>query len=161
VWIKGLAAFWRYDKTREAIGVLAMAVAVLTLAALATFDPHDPCFFTFASMTDRQVRNAVGRVGAEVGGDLLGLLGLSALFVPPGLFWWGWAWVGGRRLFQAGGGGWACSCWCRRSACWRPCCTSCTCFREAGSSDPADTWGTSSSGSWCSSSEPLDWRCWR
>ena len=56
VWIKGLAAFWRHDKTREAIGVLAMAAAVLTLAALATFDPHDPCFFTFASMTDRQVR---------------------------------------------------------------------------------------------------------
>ncbi len=101
VWIKGLAAFWRHDKTREAIGVLAMAAAVLTLAALATFDPHDPCFFTFASMTDRQVRNAVGRVGAEVGGDLLGLLGLSALLVPPVLFCWGWAWVGGRRFFQA------------------------------------------------------------
>ena len=101
VWIKGLAAFWRHDKTREAIGVLAMAAAVLTLAALATFDPHDPCFFTFASMTDRQVRNAVGRAGAEVGGDLLGLLGLSALLVPPVLFCWGWAWVGGKRLFRA------------------------------------------------------------
>ncbi|MBS1117559.1 MAG: hypothetical protein H6Q87_1943, partial [candidate division NC10 bacterium] len=29
VWIKGVAAFWRHDKTREAIGVLAMATAVL------------------------------------------------------------------------------------------------------------------------------------
>jgi S-DNA-T family DNA segregation ATPase FtsK/SpoIIIE len=101
VWIKGLAAFWRHDKTREAIGVLALAASVLALAALATFDPHDPCFFTYASMTGRQVRNAVGRVGAEVGGDLLGLLGLSALLVPPALFCWGWAWVGGKRLFRA------------------------------------------------------------
>jgi S-DNA-T family DNA segregation ATPase FtsK/SpoIIIE len=101
VWIKGLASFWRHDKTREAIGVLALAAAVLVLAALATFDPHDPCFFTYASVTDRQVRNAVGRAGAEVGGDLLGLLGLSALLVPPVLFCWGWAWVGGKRLFQA------------------------------------------------------------
>jgi S-DNA-T family DNA segregation ATPase FtsK/SpoIIIE len=74
---------------------------VLALAALATFDPHDPCFFTYASMTGRQVHNAVGRVGAEVGGDLLGLLGLSALLVPPALFCWGWAWVGGKRLFRA------------------------------------------------------------
>jgi len=101
VWIKGLAAFWRHDKTREAIGVLALAASVLALAALATFDPHDPCFFTYASMTGRQVHNAVGRVGAEVGGDLLGLLGLSALLVPPALFCWGWAWVGGKRLFRA------------------------------------------------------------
>ena len=43
----------------------------------------------------------MGRVGAEVGGDLLGLLGLSALLVPPALFCWGWAWVGGKRLFRA------------------------------------------------------------
>ena len=36
VWIKGLAAFWRYDKTREAIGVLAMAAAVASLLAIAS-----------------------------------------------------------------------------------------------------------------------------
>jgi S-DNA-T family DNA segregation ATPase FtsK/SpoIIIE len=29
---------------------------------------------------------------------LLGLLGLSALLVPPVFFLWGWTWVGGRRL---------------------------------------------------------------
>ncbi len=101
VWIKGVAAFWRHDKTREAIGVLAMAAAVLCLAALATFNPRDPSFFTYASGSDRQVRNAVGRAGAEVGGDLLGLLGLSALLVPPALFYWGWTWVGGKRLLRA------------------------------------------------------------
>jgi len=101
VWIKGVAAFWRQDKTREAVGVLAMAAAVLSLAALATFDPHDPCFFSYASVSERQVQNAVGRVGAEMGGDLLGLLGLSALFVPPALFYWGWTWVGGKRLVRA------------------------------------------------------------
>jgi len=107
IWLKGVAAFWRHDKTREAIGVLAMAAAVLCLAALATFNPHDPSFFTYASGSDRQVRNAVGRAGAEVAGDLLGLLGLSALLVPPALFYWGWTWVGGRRLLRAwrrGGG---------------------------------------------------------
>jgi S-DNA-T family DNA segregation ATPase FtsK/SpoIIIE len=101
VWLKGVAAFWRHDKTREAIGVLAMAAAVLCLAALATFNPHDPSFFTYASGSDRQVRNAVGRAGAEVAGDLLGLLGLSALLAPPTLFFWGWTWVGGRRLRRA------------------------------------------------------------
>ena len=101
VWLKGVAAFWRHDKTREAIGVVAMAAAVLCLAALATFNPHDPSFFTYASGSDRQVRNAVGRAGAEVAGDLLGLLGLSALLVPPALFGWGWTWVGGRRLVRA------------------------------------------------------------
>ena len=62
---------------------------------------RDPSFFTYASVSDRQVRNAVGRAGAEVGGDLLGLLGLSALLVPPALFCWGWTWVGGKRLFRA------------------------------------------------------------
>lgn len=101
VWIKGMAAIWRHDKTREAVGVLAMAAAVLLLAALATFDPHDPNFFTYASTSERQVRNAVGRVGAEVAGDVLGLLGLSALLLPPALWYWGWTWVGGRRVRRA------------------------------------------------------------
>ncbi len=100
-WLKALAAFFRHDKTREGIGVLAMAVAILTLASLATFDPQDPSFFSYASAIDRQIGNAVGRVGAELAGDLLGLLGLSALLVPPALFLWGWTWVGGRRLVHA------------------------------------------------------------
>ncbi len=100
VWLSGLLAFWRHDKTREAVGVLAMAAAVLTLAALATFDPRDPSFW-FASGADQQIRNAVGRAGAEAAGDLLGLLGLSALLAPPVLFYWGWIWVGGRRLVGA------------------------------------------------------------
>jgi S-DNA-T family DNA segregation ATPase FtsK/SpoIIIE len=101
VWLNGLLAFWRHDKTREAVGVLAMAAALLTLAALATFDSHDPSFFTFASSAEHHIRNAVGRVGAEAAGDLLGLLGLSALLAPPVLFYWGWTWVGGRRLADA------------------------------------------------------------
>jgi len=96
-----MAAIWRHDKTREAVGVLAMAAAVLLLAALATFDPQDPNFFTFASASERQVRNAVGRVGAEVAGDVLGLLGLSALLLPPVMWYWGWTWVGGRRVRRA------------------------------------------------------------
>ncbi len=100
-WLKALAAFFRHDKTREGIGVLAMAVAILTLASLATFDPQDPSFFSYASAIDRQIGNAVGRVGSELAGDLLGLLGLSALLVPPALFLWGWTWVGGRRLTHA------------------------------------------------------------
>ena len=76
VWLKGILAVLRHDKTREAIGVLAMAAAVLTLASLATFDPQDPSFFSFAGDFDGGIRNAVGRVGAELAGDLLGLLGL-------------------------------------------------------------------------------------
>ncbi len=101
VWLKGLGAFFRHDKTREGIGVLAMATAVLTLASLWTFDPQDPSFFTYVSGVDRQVSNAVGRLGAEAAGDLLGLLGISALLVPLALFAWGWTWVGGRRLAHA------------------------------------------------------------
>ncbi len=97
-WLKGLTAFLRHDKTREAVGVLAMATAILTLASLATFDPRDPSFFSYASTIEEPIHNAVGRAGAELGGDLLGLLGLSALLAPPALFLWGWTWVGGRRL---------------------------------------------------------------
>ncbi len=99
-WLKLVAAFFRHDKTREAIGVLAMAAAILAFVSLATFDPRDPSFFNYASesATERQIHNAVGRVGAEAAGDLLGILGLSALLVPPVFFLWGWTWVGGRRL---------------------------------------------------------------
>jgi S-DNA-T family DNA segregation ATPase FtsK/SpoIIIE len=98
-WLKLIAAFFRHDKTREGIGVLAMAAAILALASLATFDPRDPSFFNYAtSGLEREIHNAVGRVGAELEGDLLGLLGLSALLIPPALFLWGWTWVGGRRL---------------------------------------------------------------
>jgi S-DNA-T family DNA segregation ATPase FtsK/SpoIIIE len=100
-WLKALAAFFRHDKTREGIGVLAMAIAILTLASLASFDPQDPSFFSYASAIDRPIQNAVGRIGAELAGDLLGLLGLSALLVPPALFLWGWTWVGGHRLAHA------------------------------------------------------------
>jgi S-DNA-T family DNA segregation ATPase FtsK/SpoIIIE len=99
-WLKLVTAFFRHDKTREAIGVLAMATAILAFASLATFDPRDPSFFNYASESaiERQIHNAVGRVGAETAGDMLGLLGLSALLVPPVFFLWGWTWVGGRRL---------------------------------------------------------------
>jgi S-DNA-T family DNA segregation ATPase FtsK/SpoIIIE len=100
-WLKLLAAFFRHDKTREGIGVLAMATSVLIVASLVTFDPRDPSFFNYASAVGRQVHNAVGRVGAELAGDLLGLLGLSALLLPPALFFWGWTWIGGRRLAHA------------------------------------------------------------
>jgi len=100
-WLKLLGAFFRHDKTREGIGVLAMATSVLIVASLATFDPRDPSFFNYASTVGRQVHNAVGRVGAELAGDLLGLLGLSALLLPPALFFWGWTWIGGRRLAHA------------------------------------------------------------
>jgi len=98
VWLRGILAVLRHDKTREAIGVLAMMAAVLTLASLATFTPQDPSFFSFAGDSDQGLRNAVGRVGAELAGDLLGLLGLSSLLIPPLLFCWGWTWVAGRRL---------------------------------------------------------------
>jgi len=101
VWLKGLAAVWRHDKTREAVGVLAMAGAVLALAGLASFDPRDPSFFTYIGAARPRIHNVVGRVGAEISGDLLGLLGLSALLVPPVLFVWGWLRVGGRRLENA------------------------------------------------------------
>ncbi|HWT78209.1 MAG TPA: DNA translocase FtsK 4TM domain-containing protein, partial [Candidatus Methylomirabilis sp.] len=102
-WLKLLATFLRQDKTREGIGVLAMAMAILTLASLATFDSRDPSYFNYTSVSasERHIHNAVGRVGAELSGDLLGLFGLSALLVPPVFFIWGWTWVGGRRLAHA------------------------------------------------------------
>jgi S-DNA-T family DNA segregation ATPase FtsK/SpoIIIE len=94
-----VGAFFGHDKTREGIGVLAMAAAILILASLASFDPRDPSFFSYA--VEERIHNAVGRVGAELAGDLLGLLGLSALLAPPVLFLWGWVWIGGRRLSHA------------------------------------------------------------
>jgi len=98
IWLKGMAAFLRHDKTREGMGVLAMAAAVLVLASLATFDPQDPSFFTYVAASEKEIRNAVGRLGAEAAGDLLGVLGLSALLIPPALFLWGWGRLGGHLV---------------------------------------------------------------
>lgn len=100
VWLKGLLAFLRYDKAREGMGVLAMAGGIMILAALATFDAQDPSFFTYVPAAERQVKNAVGRAGAEVAGDLLALMGLAALLVPPAIFLWGFRRLGGRRLIH-------------------------------------------------------------
>ena len=94
----GLRALLAHEKTHEILGVLAAALALFSVAALASFDPRDPSFFHAGVGEEGHIHNWGGRLGAELGGDLLGLLGVSALLLPPVLGALAWMGIVGRRL---------------------------------------------------------------
>ncbi len=71
-----------HPKTHEALGILGIAVALFLLASLLSYDPLDPSFVNSGGGPGHQVHNYGGRWGAELAGDLLELLGVSALAVP-------------------------------------------------------------------------------
>ncbi|HEY7678152.1 MAG TPA: DNA translocase FtsK 4TM domain-containing protein, partial [Candidatus Methylomirabilis sp.] len=91
-----------HEKTHEVLGVLAAALALFSLAGLASFDPRDPSFFHVGVGEEARIHNWGGRLGAELAGDLLGLLGISALLVPPVLSVLAWMGIAGRRLPRQG-----------------------------------------------------------
>ena len=95
-------AFLAHEKTCEVCGVLSGALCLFTLAALASFDPRDPSFFHVGVGEGAGIRNWGGRMGAEVAGDLLGLLGISALLAPPALGVLAWMGVAARRVPRQG-----------------------------------------------------------
>ena len=97
-----LRALLAHEKTHEILGVLAAALALFTVAALVSFDPRDPSFFHAGVGEEGRIHNWGGRLGAEFGGDLLGLLGISALLLPPVLGALSWMGIVGRRLPRQG-----------------------------------------------------------
>ena len=98
----GLWAFLAHEKTHEIFGVLVAALAIFTLASLVSFDRRDPSFFHVGVGEEGRIHNWGGRFGAEVGGDLLGLVGVTALLVPPVLAALAWVGITGSRLPRQG-----------------------------------------------------------
>ncbi len=85
-------------KTWQVIGVLTLAFALFAMGSLLWYDPRDPSFFSYGGGRGaRAIANIGGRWGAAVAGDLFGLLGIGAVFVPPLLGALGWAALRGRR----------------------------------------------------------------
>ncbi|MFQ5802833.1 MAG: DNA translocase FtsK, partial [Candidatus Methylomirabilales bacterium] len=92
-----LTSVFRHPKTKEVLGLLFMALALLLLVSLLSFSPQDPSFFHYVSRGGA-VQNFGGLVGAHLAGDLLGILGVAAFLLPPALFWVGFSLVSRRRL---------------------------------------------------------------
>ncbi|MFQ5961416.1 MAG: DNA translocase FtsK 4TM domain-containing protein, partial [Candidatus Methylomirabilales bacterium] len=93
----GLSTLLRHSKSREVVGLLVMAFALLSLVSLISFSPHDPSFFHYTSQKEA-ARNFGGLVGAHLAGGLLGIVGIAAFLLPPALFWVGFALVSGGKL---------------------------------------------------------------
>jgi S-DNA-T family DNA segregation ATPase FtsK/SpoIIIE len=80
-------------RLREASGVLVLALAVIALAALVSYDPGDPSLLT--STERANPNNWAGRVGASLAELSLQLFGLGAFLLPLGTG------LVGFRLFRA------------------------------------------------------------
>ena len=92
-----VSSVFRHPKTKEVLGLLFMAFALLLLVSLLSFSPRDPSFFHYVSRGGA-VQNFGGLVGAHLAGDLVGILGVVAFLLPPALFWVGFSLVSRRRL---------------------------------------------------------------
>jgi len=92
-----LSSLFRHPKTKEVLGLLVMAFALLLLVSLLSFSPKDPSFFHYDSRGGA-VRNFGGLVGAHLAGDLFRILGVVAFLLPLALFWVGFSLMSRRRL---------------------------------------------------------------
>ncbi len=92
-----LSSVLRHPKTKEVLGLLFMAFALLLLVSLLSYSPQDPSFFHYVPRGGA-VQNFGGLVGAHLAGDLLGILGVTAFLLPPALFGVGFSLVSRRRL---------------------------------------------------------------
>ncbi|MFQ5988438.1 MAG: DNA translocase FtsK [Candidatus Methylomirabilales bacterium] len=92
-----LSSVFRHPKTKEVLGLLCMAFALLLLVSLFSYSPQDPSFFHYVPRGGA-VRNFGGLMGAHLAGDLLGILGVAAFLLPPALFGVGFSLVSHRRL---------------------------------------------------------------
>jgi len=82
--------FLGHPKAREIFGILFMALAILLLASLISFDASDPSFFHYRGHLTGPVKNLGGNLGAHLAGDLFELLGTSSLLLPIYFFLFGW-----------------------------------------------------------------------
>jgi len=83
--------FLGHPKAREIFGILFMALAILLLASLISFDASDPSFFHYRGNVREPVKNLAGNLGAHLAGDLFELLGISSLLLPIAFFLLGWS----------------------------------------------------------------------
>jgi len=73
-------------RINEIIGFIYMAIAILVLASLMTYEPTDLQFF--ASTSNVKLHNFVGIIGAYIGAILFFLIGQSAYIIPFLSFIW-------------------------------------------------------------------------
>jgi len=84
-----------HRRLNEVIGLAAMAVALLLLLALLSYNPADPSLNTAGSVA---ARNWTGVAGAWVGDMLLQLFGMTAYLLPITLLMLGLAWLRSRPV---------------------------------------------------------------
>lgn len=88
------------EMPRYVAGFLLVVLALLLFLALVSFHPLDPSWLSAGS---DQIHNWVGRVGAWVGGVLVGLFGLFSLVFVWALGRVGWRWLSGETVEGARG----------------------------------------------------------
>jgi S-DNA-T family DNA segregation ATPase FtsK/SpoIIIE len=74
------------QRINEIVGFIYMAIAILVLASLMTYEPADLEFF--ASTANVKLHNFVGIIGAYIGAILFFLIGWSAYIIPFLCFVW-------------------------------------------------------------------------
>lgn len=74
------------QRINEIVGFIYLAIAILVLASLMTYEPADLEFF--ASTTNAKLHNLVGIIGAYIGAALFFLIGQSAYIIPFLCFVW-------------------------------------------------------------------------
>jgi S-DNA-T family DNA segregation ATPase FtsK/SpoIIIE len=75
---------------KEVAGLLLLLLALLSIAALVSYDPHDPSYGFHARPGAGATSNWVGRVGATLAEGLLQLFGTAAFLFPLGIGVLGW-----------------------------------------------------------------------
>ena len=90
----------RHPGLNEVLGLSLLLLAVLSLAALVSYDPADPSYGFHARPDSGETANWIGRVGATLAEGLLQLFGTVAFLSPLGLGFLGWTQL--RRQVVAG-----------------------------------------------------------
>jgi len=76
------------EHINEIKGILILALGLILLASLVSFDPQDLSWFS--SQPNIPAKNLIRIVGAIMAGILFFLIGLSSYFVVAALFFWSW-----------------------------------------------------------------------
>ncbi|TKD26522.1 cell division protein FtsK [Rhodobacter capsulatus] len=79
---------------RELLGVVFLALAVMTTLMLASYSPEDP---SWMAVSDAPVQNWLGRIGAGIASPLIVIVGRGAWLLPISLAIWG-----GRHILHRG-----------------------------------------------------------
>src|ERR1035437_9125447 len=77
------------QRVKEIYAVLFLALAVLLLLSLVSYDPADPSFNRFITESPTP-HNWIGSCGSYTADALFRLLGLAAFLLPPFFFFLSW-----------------------------------------------------------------------